>query len=130
MAALLAVKVGTRIDLPPVMNIAFTQPRPKPWKIGRIARNESPSRTSPHVAACNASAMKLRLESTMPLGAPVVPPENRIAAGSCVVAGARGTAGCGARMSAANHRTRGSAGTARMRRRLVSQNPRLFTGDR
>ena len=78
----------------PAISAAFTHtPRPKPWKIGRIARIESPPLIRPHDAACMPSAMKLRFESTMPFGKPVVPPENRIAARSCAPPTAGGAAG-------------------------------------
>ena len=46
-----------------------------------MARIESPSSSPPQAAACMPSAMKLRFDSTMPLGEPVVPPEKRMAAG-------------------------------------------------
>lgn len=75
------LKGGTRIDLPPAMYAALMHsPRPKPWKIGSAARVESLTPTLPQAAASRPSAMKLRFERRTPLGDPVVPPENRIAA--------------------------------------------------
>ena len=69
------------------MKAAFTHtPNPKPWKIGRIATIASFSPRPHHAAACIPCAMKLRFDSTMPFGRPVVPPEKSIAAGSPVFA--------------------------------------------
>ena len=84
LAAISGVKMGERMALPPFIRVALTHtPRPKPWKIGRMASIVRPAHSlPPQAATCMPSAMKLRFESTMPLGAPEVPPEKRIAAGS------------------------------------------------
>ena len=113
------------------MKAAFTQtPSPKPWKRGSTARIASFSPMPHHDAACIPSAMKLRLESTMPLGSPVVPPEKRIAAGSSVLPTGACVAGCAPASSADHDRTRASAGSGGILRPLVAQNPRRFSGGR
>ena len=69
------VNCGTRMLFAPPMKQAFTQtPRPKPWKMGRMARMASPSESLPTVATCIPSLMRFMLESMIPLGVPVVPP--------------------------------------------------------
>ena len=130
-ATISALNCGTRIDLPPAMNAALMHtPSPKPWKIGSTARMASFSPIPHHDAACMPWAMKLRLERTMPLGRPVVPPEKRMAAASFVLPAGGSVAGAAADSKAAHERTRGSAGTAGILRPLVTQNPRRLSGDR
>src|SRR5664279_2218154 len=130
-ATISAENCGTRIDVAPVKNAAFTHtPRPKPWKIGRIARIETPPPMPPQAAACMPSAMRLRLDRTTPFGTPVVPPENRITAGSSVVVAARGAAGGEPAVRSFHQLTRASAGTGAIFRPLVSQKPKRLTGDR
>ena len=59
-ATISGVNCGTRMLFPPPMNAALMQtPRPKPWKIGRIARIESPPPMEPQAATCFPSLMKL-----------------------------------------------------------------------
>jgi hypothetical protein len=57
------------------MKAALMQtPSPKPWKMGRIARMESPFHIFPQAETCIPSLMKFMLDSMIPLGTPVVPP--------------------------------------------------------
>ena len=57
------------------MNMALTQiPSPNPWKMGMMASMASASLNWPQAATCMPSLIRLRLESMMPLGVPVVPP--------------------------------------------------------
>ena len=74
--------------------------------------------------------MKLRFDSRMPFGTPVVPPENRIAAASSVRIAPRAAAGCCAAIRSVHQRTRGSAGTGAILRPLVSQKPKRLSGGR
>ena len=77
--------------------------------------------------------MKFRLERTMPLGCPVVPPENRMAAGSSAVVEIGGVVEGGLPsvfMRSAHQRTRGSGGTFAIFRPRVSQKPSLLRGGR
>ena len=130
-ATILAENCGTRIEVAPTRNAAFTHtPRPKPWKIGRIARIESLGPIPTQAAACMPCAMTLRLDSTTPFGTPVVPPENRITAGSSVPVEARAAGGCEADVKSFHQRTRGSSGTGAILRPLVSQKPMRLAGER
>ena len=105
-------------------------PSPKPWKIGKMARIESPCSSPPQAAACMPSAMKLRFDSTMPFGEPVVPPEKRIAAASSGDPAVGPETESSFLISCDHHCTRGSAGTFAILRPLVSQKPNVFSGER
>ena len=98
--------------------------------MGSTARIASFSPMPHHDAACMPSAMKLRLESTMPLGSPVVPPEKRIAAASSVLPAGACVAGRAPASSADHERTRGSAGSGGILRPFVAQKPSRLSGGR
>ena len=58
-------------------------PSPKPWNIGIIDKTESPSLAVAHITSHSiARALKFRLDNTIPLGSPVVPPLYKITASS------------------------------------------------
>lgn len=69
---------------PPLATMEWMDtPRPKPWNMGIMASILWPGRKKGLVAMIWAArALKLRLDSRMPLVTPVVPPEYRMAAGS------------------------------------------------
>ena len=72
LATVSGVNWGTRMLRPPAMNAALMHtPRPNPWEMARMA---SLSDSLPQAATIMPSEIKFMLDSSMPLGVPVVPP--------------------------------------------------------
>ena len=74
----LGLNWGIRNEQAPLYNgICIQQPRPKAWKFGKNAIKEYSdlNNSGTKYLAPNAWALKLRFESKIPLGLPVVPPE-------------------------------------------------------
>ena len=70
------MKRGTSTQRPPLISMEWMlTPRPKPWNMGMMESILSPTVKMGLVAMiCAPRALKLRLESRMPLVTPVVPP--------------------------------------------------------
>ena len=82
----LGLKSGTKtIFIPIYKPVWIDTPRPNPWNIGNIAKLDPPGFAKSVVIAtwsCIAKALKFKLDKTIPLGSPVVPPLYRITASS------------------------------------------------